>query len=310
LNIIIGSDGQDGRILSAKLRSRGEQVITVNRYDFAGFLCNFGEQVVNKKDTTIFFLAGFSSVWRSWEQPHLAVERNLNTFVELLERVRLMGFVGKVMLASSSEIFDPGQGVVTEITTKSSSSPYGVSKLAAYRMGMLWREAYGINITAIHMFNHESPLRKMDFLSQKIANGVARISLGLTDTLTLGRLDLLRDWGYAPDFVDAMILARSVDMPEFLVSTGQVHSIEELLEAAFLQVGIEDWQGLVTSSSENLRPIDHDGARGDYSLIKNQTGWTPTKQMRDVIAEMVDHQRHKIMDNRDDLDWLQKMVEK
>jgi GDPmannose 4,6-dehydratase len=169
-------------------------------------------------------------------------------------------------------------------------SPYGVAKVFAHYMTINYRESYGMHASSGILFNHESPRRGTEFVTRKISQGVARIHAGLQDHLTLGNLDVERDWGFAGDYVEAMWLMLQQDLPDdYVIATGRSHSIREFLDLAFAHVGIDDWTPYVRQDKRFMRPAEVDRVVGDASKAERVLGWRPTVGFSQLVAMMVDH---------------------
>lgn len=303
--LVVGAQGQDGRILRRKLELQGGEVFGVTapspgedeKAKLVGVLNRYSP-------THIFNLAGFSSVWQSWASPTRSITSNTLQTANLLEAVRDTELEAKILIASSSEIFDSQTGTVSEMSLEDPTSPYGVSKKAAVDLGRAFRTAQGLDIRILHLFNHESPLRTEAFLSQKIATGVADIALGLEDKLYLSNIDSQRDWGYAPDYVEAMILVMGLDQPDdFVVATDTLTTVTTLLDMAFAAANLGSWQNRV-EVAERDRPVDHLGVKGDYSKLRSATGWAPTMDAKQVMMEMVRYQIAKKTGQTNEEKWL------
>lgn len=168
-------------------------------------------------------------------------------------------------------------------------SPYGVAKVYGHYMTINYRESYGMHASSGILFNHESPRRGPEFVTRKITQAVARISLGLQEGISLGNLDAKRDWGFAGDYVEAMwLMLQQEQADDYVVATGETHSIREFLEIAFAHVGIDDWQGRVTQDPRFLRPAEVDLLIGDPSKAREQLGWQPKVGFEDLVRMMVD----------------------
>jgi GDPmannose 4,6-dehydratase len=192
--------------------------------------------------------------------------------------------------ASSSEMFGKVREVPqTEATPFHPRSPYGVAKTFGHYMTVNYRESYGAHATSGILFNHESPRRGHEFVTRKVTRAVARISLGLQETLALGNLEARRDWGFAGDYVEAMWRMLQQDEPDdYVVATGETHSIRELLELAFKRVGIDDWTNYVTQDPRFFRPAEVDLLVGDASKARDVLGWTPDVGFTELVHRMVD----------------------
>jgi GDPmannose 4,6-dehydratase len=177
----------------------------------------------------------------------------------------------------------------TEATPFHPRSPYGVAKTFGHYMTVNYRESYGAHATSGILFNHESPRRGHEFVTRKVTRAVARISLGLQESLALGNLEARRDWGFAGDYVEAMWRMLQQDEPDdYVVATGETHSIRELLDLAFKRVGIDDWQNYVTQDPRFFRPAEVDLLVGDPSKARDVLGWTPGVGFTELVHRMVD----------------------
>jgi len=241
----------------------------------------------------VYNLAGISSVAQSWSEPvltgritGLAVTTLLDGLWSLQEST---GRERKLLQASSAEIFGtPDVSPQDEFTPIRPTSPYGAAKAYAHQMVGLYRSR-GLFAATCILYNHESPRRPERFVTRKITATVARIAQGAQDRLVLGDLDVRRDWGWAPDYVDAMM--RTIAAPEpsdFVIATGESHSVREFVDAAFAAAGIDDWHDRVESDPALLRVGDAAELRGDASRAREVLGWAPTRGFRDVVAAMVD----------------------
>ena len=304
--LLIGGGGQDGRILQRKLRLSNNDTFVLERPKNPGQQkTEFVDFLMNVKPDQIYNLAGFSSVWRSWKNPNFAVEGNLNQLASLFEAIDETGSKAKVLVASSSELFDPAVSEANEETEMKPNSPYAITKRAAFDLAKAYRDAKGFDVRIMHLFNHESPIRPLDFVTQKIAAGVAGIKLGTQRSLSLGNIGVERDWGYAPDFVDAMIQVMNHDSPDdFAVGTGKLNSLRDLVKIAFEEAGLGNWENFIEIDNANLRPNDHKGTKADFTKIKERTGWKPSKEIPEIIAEMVHHQIKKQSGETTDEIWL------
>jgi GDPmannose 4,6-dehydratase len=192
--------------------------------------------------------------------------------------------------ASSSEMYGKVQQVPqTEETLLWPRSPYGVAKVFGHYMTINYRESYGMHASSGILFNHESPRRGPEFVTRKVSQAVARISLGLQDTIAMGNLDAKRDWGFAGDYVDAMWrMLQQDEADDYVVSTGETHTIRELLDIAFKRVGIDDWHPYVFQDPAFMRPAEVDLLIGDAAKAADKLGWKPTVGFTDLVEMMVD----------------------
>jgi GDPmannose 4,6-dehydratase len=177
----------------------------------------------------------------------------------------------------------------TERTQFWPRSPYGVSKVFGHYMTINYRESYGMHASCGILFNHESPLRGVDFVTRKISRGVARIVSGLQDEIVLGNLEAERDWGFAGDYVEAMwLMLQQPQADDYVIATGETHSIRDFLEAAFTHVGVEDWSRYVRQDPSLMRPADIDQVVGDATKARTVLGWKPTVSFHALVQMMVD----------------------
>lgn len=235
-------------------------------------------------------LAAQSFVGVSWDLNKLTTEINAIGTLNILNAIKTHSTNTRFYQASTSEMFGNSSiGQQDENTPFRPRSPYGVSKLYAHWMTINFRESYGLHTNCGILFNHESPLRGIEFVTRKITNGVARIKLGLDTKITLGNLDVTRDWGYAGDYVEAMWLMLQQDSPDdYVIATGQHHSIHELLDIAFNHVGLPDWTNYVESDPRFKRPAELHGLCGNSVKAKTKLGWSPKTEFEDMIKIMTD----------------------
>jgi GDPmannose 4,6-dehydratase len=246
----------------------------------------------------IYNLAAMSFVAASWNQPVLTAEFAGLGATRMLEAMREAAPHARFYQASSSEMF----GKVRQVPQNESTpfyprSPYGVAKVYGHFITVNYRESYGLFACSGILFNHESPRRGLEFVTRKVTNAAAAISLGLQDRLLLGNLDAERDWGYAKDYVEAMWLMLQQDEPEdFVIATGETHTVRELVERAFARVGL-DPADHVGTDPQHYRPAEVDQLRGDYSKARERLGWEPQTSFEELVDLMVDA----------DLEQLQRM---
>ena len=239
--------------------------------------------------TEVYNLAAQSFVPTSWAQPVLTAEFTAIGVTRMLESIRLVDPKIKFYQASSSEMYGKVRETPqTELTPFYPRSPYGVAKAYGHYITVNYRESYDLFAVSGILFNHESPRRGLEFVTRKVTDGVARIKLGLAKELRLGNLDARRDWGFAGDYVQAMWLMLQQDSPDdYVIATGEAHSVQELVEIAFEQAGLE-WQSSVKLDKAFIRPAEVDLLIGDPSKAKKQLGWTPTVSFQQMIRMMVD----------------------
>lgn len=238
----------------------------------------------------IYNLAAQSFVPTSWQQPVLTGEYTAIGVTKMLEAARLADHPVRFYQASSSEMFGKVQEVPqSESTPFYPRSPYGVAKVYGHWITVNYRESYDMHASSGILFNHESPRRGLEFVTRKISNAVARIKLGLQPELRLGNLDARRDWGYAPDYVQAMWLMLQQEKPDdFVVATGETHAIREFVELAFKHAGISDWEQYVKIDQKYFRPAEVDLLVGDPGKAKRLLGWEPTVTFEQLVQIMVE----------------------
>ena len=313
--LITGVTGQDGLYLSELLLSKGYdvyglvrgqnnpkmdllrqavpdvKVLTGDLTDLSSLIRAFSQS----QPTEVYNLGAISFVAYSWENAHLTSDVTAKGVLNVLEATRLYAGddLSKVRFyqASSSEMFGKVQHVPQrEDTLLWPRSPYGVAKVFGHYMTINYRESYGMHASSGILFNHESPRRGPEFVTRKITQAVARISLGRQDTLALGNLDAKRDWGFAGDYVDAMWrMLQQDEGDDYVIATGETHSIREFLDIAFKRVGIEDWSRYVTQDPRFLRPAEVDLLIGDAAKARERLGWQPKVNFEALVAMMVDH---------------------
>lgn len=239
----------------------------------------------------IYNLGAQSFVGESWNTPEHTSEVTALGVLRILEAIREFNPKIKFYQASSSEMF----GRMVENPSKETTpfyprSPYGVAKLYGHWITKNYRESYDIFACSGILFNHESERRGIEFVTRKITDGVAKIHLGLADTITLGNLDAERDWGYAPDYVEAMWLILQQDTPDdYVIATNEKYSVREFLTEAFKVVGIEDWSSYVVQDPRYMRPAEVDVLLGDYSKAKQNLGWSPKTSFKELVRIMVEN---------------------
>lgn len=314
--LVTGAGGQDGHYLVRWLLARGYEVHGLVRgvggvpsrggtddallglHRVPGDLTDLPSLVramYAAQPDEVYNLASMSHVSNSWATAQLTTDVNAKGVVNVLEAIRLYegDDVGKVRFfqASSSEMFGKVQEVPQRETTLPwPRSPYGVAKTFGHHVTVNYRESYGMHASSGILFNHESPRRPMDFVTRKISSAVARISLGLQDELVLGNLDVERDWGFAGDYVEAMWLMLQQDEPDdYVIATGETHSLRELLDTAFRVVGIDDWSRYVRQDPAFMRPADAGLTVGDASKAREVLGWKPRVTFEELVAMMVEH---------------------
>jgi GDPmannose 4,6-dehydratase len=242
----------------------------------------------------IYHLAAQSFVEASFQTPHSTGEITGLSVVSILESVRHIKPDARFYFAGTSELYGfsgiPEGKALNEKDSFKPMSPYAAAKLYGYWITRIYREGYGIFASNGILFNHESPLRGLEFVTRKIATSVAKIKLGLSDKIVLGNLEAQRDWGYAPEYVDAMWNIMQLDNPDdYVVATGETHSVREFLEYACSHVGI-NYEDYLFVDRELLRPLDLPSLKGDYSKIHEACGWNPGVKFKRLVELMVDEE--------------------
>jgi GDPmannose 4,6-dehydratase len=314
--LITGITGQDGSYLAELLLSKGYEVHGIKRRSSsfntsridnilpdwhereARLLLHFADLsdatsllklLYRIQPDEIYHLGAQSHVKVSFELPEYTGDVTALGTIRLLEAIREIGFKTRFYQASSSEMFGTTQEhPQCETTPFRPSSPYACAKVYAHWMTVNYRESYGLFACNGILFNHESPRRGETFVSRKITRGVARIRAGAQEKLYMGNLDARRDWGYTPEYVEAMWRMLQLDSPDdFVVATGETHSVREFLEAAFGHVGL-DWEKYVEIDPKYFRPTEVDYLQGDASKAERVFGWRPVVKFRDLAKLMVD----------------------
>jgi GDPmannose 4,6-dehydratase len=307
--LITGITGQDGSYLAELLLAKGYEVhaivrrasttnywriehlldrITLHPGDLLDQLSLI--RVIDAvRPRELYNLAAMSFVPASWDQPMLTGEFNAQGVTRVLEAVRHVDPGIRIYQASSSEMFGKVREIPqTELTPFYPRSPYGVSKVYAHYITVNYRESYDLFAVSGILFNHESPRRGLEFVTRKVTDAVARIKLGLADSLGLGNLDAQRDWGFAGDYVRAMWMMLQQDKADdFVIATGESHSVRELVEVAFGHAGLE-WQKHVKLDKQFLRPAEVDHLIGDPAKAMATLGWKPEVDFVGLVKMMVD----------------------
>jgi GDPmannose 4,6-dehydratase len=312
--LVTGITGQDGLYLSELLLSKGYEVfglirgqnnpkralvqsvvpdvtlLTGDLTDLSSLLRAFEAAAPGE----VYNLGAISFVAYSWENAHLTAEVTGKGVLNILEALRLYSHDDpsrvRFYQASSSEMFGKVQEVPQRETTLLwPRSPYGVAKVFGHYMTINYRESYGLHASSGILFNHESPRRGPEFVTRKVSRAVARISLGLQESVTMGNLDAKRDWGYAGDYVEAMwLMLQQPVADDYVVATGETHSIRDLLDVAFRHVGIEDWSPFVLQDQRYMRPAEVELLVGDASKARDKLGWRPRVGFEQLVRMMVD----------------------
>lgn len=287
--VVTGARGQDGSYLTELLRSRDYDVVGIEHGDVD--LTDVGEVAGLLRDAApseLYNLASPSFVPRSWEEPLETVEVGVAAVTALLEAIREVDGEIRFVHASSAEVFGvPAETPQRESTPFRPRSPYGAAKAYGTFLVAAYRERYGLHAGSAILFNHESPRRKPEFAPAKIAHAAAAIAAGRQEQLVLGDLAARRDWGYAPDYVHAMWLMLQQDEPDdYVIATGELHSVQELVELAFGHVGLE-WQKYV-HIDESLRRGQLYELVGDATKARTRLGWQPSVTFENLVALLVD----------------------
>jgi GDPmannose 4,6-dehydratase len=307
--LVTGISGQDGSYLAELLLEKGYEVYGTVRRSSAPNLWRIQHlldrvslkpadlldqlsllRVIDEvRPSEIYNLAAMSFVPASWDQPMLTGEFNAQGVTRLLDAVRQVDTSIRIYQASSSEMFGKVREVPqTETTPFYPRSPYGVSKVFAHYITVNYRESYNLFAVSGMLFNHESPRRGLEFVTRKVSDGVARIKLGLADSLLIGNLDAQRDWGFAGDYVRAMWLMLQRQAPEdYVIATGVSHSVRDLVQIAFAHVGL-DWEKYVRVDPALLRPAEVEHLLGNPAKARAELGWKPTVDFKQLIEMMVD----------------------
>jgi len=236
----------------------------------------------------IYNLAAQSHVRVSFDMPEYTADITANGTLRLLEAIRGIAIKPRFYQASSSEMFGSAGAPQSETTPFQPRSPYACAKVFAHYTTINYREAYGMFACAGILFNHESPRRGETFVTRKIARAAARIRLGLEETLYLGNLDAMRDWGYAPDYVNAMWLMLQQDTPDdYVIGTGETHSVREFVQLAFDRVGL-DWQDHVKIDSRYFRPTEVNVLKANSSKARERLGWSSQVHFKELVNIMID----------------------
>jgi GDPmannose 4,6-dehydratase len=306
--LITGVTGQDGSYLAELLLEQGYEVVgVVRRSSTLNFerIAHIQDQITlvpadlldevsliavlrDHRPSEVYNLAAQSFVQTSWSQPVLTGETTALGVTRLLDAIRIVDPEIRFYQASSSEMF----GKVHEVPQRETTpfyprSPYGVAKVYGHWITVNYRESYGLHASSGMLFNHESPRRGLEFVTRKVTHGVARIACGLEDKLPLGNLDSQRDWGYAADYVRAMWLMLQQDTPgDYVVATGETHSVRELCELAFSAAGLE-WDQHVVVDERFLRPAEVDLLVGDPTKARETLGWRREVDFAHLIEMMV-----------------------
>jgi GDPmannose 4,6-dehydratase len=313
--LITGITGQDGRHLSQFLANKGYQVFGLvhgqanPKIDLVqsenpalelleGDLRDLSSLIAvveQVQPDEVYNLGAISFVQLSFKQAELTAEITGLGVLRMLEAVRIVGGTDtnpiRFYQASSSEMFGKvHQTPQTEATSFHPRSPYGVAKVFGHYTTLNYREAYGIHASSGILFNHEGPKRGLEFVTRKVTNSVARIQLGLQEVITMGNIESSRDWGYAGDYVEAMWMMLQQEEPDdYVIATGETHTIRDLLDVSFKHAGIDDWTPYVKQDQRFYRPAEVDLLIGDASKAHSRLGWKPRVSFNELVRMMYEH---------------------
>ena len=307
---VTGITGQDGAYLAKLLLEKDYKVIgggqidssfwrleklgIHNEIEYVNFELTEGTNIYKTiKNSSIneFYNLAAQSIFGSTSQmPTMTGEINGLGVCRILDSIRRINRSIKFFQASSSKMFGKiNSNAQNEETLFKPNNPYGISKLLSHWITVNYRESYNMYAVSAILYNHESPLRGLDFVTRKITHGAAKIKLGLSDSISLGDLDVSRDWGYAPDYVEAMWLMMQQSKPDdYVISSGKAHSLRDFLDVAFSHVGINDWSSYVKVNDDLKRPTEENSFYGDSSKAKKALDWSPNVGFDDMIRIMVD----------------------
>jgi GDPmannose 4,6-dehydratase len=308
--LITGVTGQDGAYLARFLLNQGYEVFgTFRRLSTPNFwriqyldifdrinlipvelidTASITEAIISSQPDEIYNLAAQSFVGASFEEPMSTANVSGLAVPRILEVIRQVNPKIRFYQASTSELYgNHGRSLLNESSPFNPVSPYAAAKIYGYWITRIYREGYGIFAVNGILFNHESPLRGLEFVTRKITNAVAKIAIGLEKELHLGNLSAKRDWGYAPDYVKSMWLMLQYEKPDdYVVATNESHSVEEFVQLAFEVAGL-DWKRYVKTDRRFLRPLDVNFLQGDYSKARKKLGWKPEVRFKDLVRIMV-----------------------
>jgi len=311
--LITGVTGQDGAYLAKFLLEKDYEVFGIVRrvstpnfwrlqdlgiFDRITFISadlsdmsSLTEAIHKSNPDEIYNLAAHSFVGSSFNQPLYSADVNGLSLLRILEIVRNFNPLIKVYQASTSELYGSSMGIdnsQNETTPFKPNSPYALSKLFSFELARIYRESYGIFVCNGILFNHESPLRGLEFVSRKITNEIAKIKFGLSNELRLGNLDAKRDWGYAKEYVESMWkILQHHKADDFVIATGETHSVREFVEEAFSAAGL-DWKLYVRIDEQQKRPYEVLHLKGDPSKAKRELGWETKTKFNELIKIMVE----------------------
>ena len=306
--LITGISGQDGGFLAEFLLKKGYIVYGMERRSSTPMRINcahledkitfvngdltdqnsISRVLKESNPDEVYNLAAQSFVGESWNTPEQTGDVTGMGALRMLEAIREYGKDIKFYQASTSEMFGRMEKFANENTLFYPRSPYGVAKLYAHWITVNYRESYDMFNCCGILFNHESERRGIEFVTRKITDAVAKIHLGLQDKVMLGNLDVKRDWGYAPDYVEAMWMMLQQDKPsEYVIATGEIHTLGDFLQSSFKEIGVDNWEDYVGRDERYYRPADVFYLAGDASKAKDELGWTPSTSFQEMVSKMV-----------------------
>lgn len=314
--LITGIAGQDGSYLTELLLAKGYEVHGIIRWDSIftteridhlyhdphvngvklflhyGDMTDTGniEKLINKiKPDEIYNLAAMSHVRVSFDMPEYTANTDALGTLRILEAIKNSGLPIKFYMAASSEMFGSSPAPQNEETPFHPRSPYACAKVFSYHIARLYREAYGIFASNGILYNHESPRRGPTFVTKKITMAITRIKAGLDKKIYLGNLDAKRDWGFAPEYMEVMWnILQQPNPDDFVIATGETHSVEEFLAEAFQYAGLGDWKNYVEIDPRYFRPTEVDILKGDTAKAKRIIGWQPKVKFKELVRIMID----------------------
>ena len=306
--LITGISGQDGGFLAEFLLKKGYIVYGMERRSSTPMRINcahledkitfvngdltdqnsISRVLKESNPDEVYNLAAQSFVGESWNTPEQTGDVTGMGALRMLEAIREYGKDIKFYQASTSEMFGRMEKFANENTLFYPRSPYGVAKLYAHWITVNYRESYDMFNCCGILFNHESERRGIEFVTRKITDAVAKIHLGLQDKVMLGNLDVKRDWGYAPDYVEAMWMMLQQDNPsDYVIATGEIHTLGDFLQSSFKEIGVDNWEDYVGRDERYYRPADVFYLAGDASKAKDELGWTPSTSFQEMVSKMV-----------------------
>lgn len=318
--LITGINGMDGSHLADFLLDKDYEVFGIERRKCSHYAPNIehlkdkitllrgdltdqnslSRAIKESQPDEVYNFAAQSFVGESWEMPEQTSNVTGLGALRVLEAIKNSGNKNtKFFQASSSEMFGKQVGIVNEKTEFIPCSPYGVSKLYAHWITENYKDSYGIFTVSAILFNHESERRGHEFLTRKISDGVARIHCGLSDYISLGNIDTKRDWGYAPDYMEAIWIMMQQDTPDtYVLCTGKNHSIRDFLDAAFFCIGVTDWSKYVKTDQRFIRPVEVGERLGDASKARSVLNWEPKTSFNSLVKIMVENDIKLLNNNK------------